>query len=709
MRDFVLRGLVQYSALPLLALGCAAAPVYALAGPAARAPSNADGTPSGSASSASQILVIGHLPAPISEASEAIVDITSAPIERIENTLRDVAGLQQFRRSDARSANPTSQGVTLRGLGGNASSRALLFVDGVPQADPFGGWISWPQYDALDPGSVRVRRGGGQPSLGPGALAGTIEIDSRQWPQQVTASAAYGSRNSVIAKANALSGSRRNHVSIGGSFARGDGFIPVVARQRGSVDRAAEYRQGAMFLRAAAPVSGSTELQANLRAFFDERERGFEFSDNQNSGVDASIRAVNRSDGWQWSALGYVQLREFATRFGSIADDRNAVRLVLDQYSVPSTGLGARAEIRPPVGGNAEIRIGGDWRRSIGATNERFFFIGDAPQRSRKAGGRTDTYGGFVEGSWKPDDRMTLSVGGRVDRWHIANGSIRTLNLPAARVISDIEFADRKGWVGSGRAGFAWTPDANRTVTLRGAAYLGWRLPTLNELYRPFRVGAVTTSANALLKPEQLRGGEIGVDFGNSDPFKFSVTAFWNELDDAVANVTLADGSGNRQRQNLRNIQSKGVEFDARYEMAGLFGMNIGRQSFVMEARYAYVDARVRGGGAAAALDNLRPAQVPSHSASFGLGYDDRPGFKAGISMRYYGAQFEDDMNSRLLADAVTLDAWAGHAIGGNDGWTVELRAENLFGQEVQAGLSSSDIIERANPRTIWLGLRTKI
>src|ERR1043165_7474975 len=66
---------------------------------------------------------------------------------RLEDLLRDIPGFQQFRRSDSRTANPTSQGATLRALGGNASARALLMLDGVPQTDPFGGWIAWPAYD----------------------------------------------------------------------------------------------------------------------------------------------------------------------------------------------------------------------------------------------------------------------------------------------------------------------------------------------------------------------------------------------------------------------------------------------------------------------------------------------------------------------------------------------------------------------------------
>ena len=103
-------------------------------------------------------------------------EIEQAPSHELDQVLKDVPGVQLFRRSDARSGHPTSQGITLRALGGNASSRALLVLDGVPQSDPFGGWVNWPAYDAADLAEVRVVRGGGSVANGPGALAGTIEM-----------------------------------------------------------------------------------------------------------------------------------------------------------------------------------------------------------------------------------------------------------------------------------------------------------------------------------------------------------------------------------------------------------------------------------------------------------------------------------------------------------------------------------------------------
>ena len=154
--------------------------------------------------------------------------------------LRDIPGFQQFRRSDSRSANPTSQGATLRALGGNASSRALLILDGVPQTDPFGGWIAWPAYDPRRLGRIRVVRGGGTGADGPGALAGTIALDSAG-PGELegpAASLAYGSRDSVDAFAGYGARLGAGFVSVSGAFARGDGFVPIVARQQGPADRA---------------------------------------------------------------------------------------------------------------------------------------------------------------------------------------------------------------------------------------------------------------------------------------------------------------------------------------------------------------------------------------------------------------------------------------------------------------------------------------
>tara|TARA_R110001606_G_scaffold109151_7_gene234696 strand:- start:1327 stop:3441 length:2115 start_codon:yes stop_codon:yes gene_type:complete len=660
-------------------------------------------------------IVVSGLPVTRGDNVYNAVEIAMDDSQTVENSLRDVPGLQQFRRSDARSANPTSQGVTLRGLGGNASSRALLVLDGVPQADPFGGWVAWPGYDALALASARITRGGGSVTDGQGAISGTIELFSDNVGDLIELGAAYGSRNSV--DADLLFGRElgQGQLTISANYARGDGFIPIIEGQRGSVDRPAEYEQAGLAVRFVAPLTDNVELQSNVRAFTDDRERGFAFSENHNDGADASIRLVDRTSDWQWSALAYVQIRNFDVSFGGVADDRNSVSRVFEQFNVPSTGLGARFEVRPPVGDDVELRIGSDWRRTEGVTNENFFFAdNDTPRRSRRAGGSTTTYGGFVEASVQASDALLLTGGGRVDFWSMDDGfrkEIELINPFPGSVRTDEQFIDRSDTEFTGRGGFAF--EASDALTLRGAAYLGWRLPTLNELFRPFRVGSDATAANELLEPERVKGAELGLDW-ESGVAKFGITAFYNQLDNAVANVTLDNGPGvfpgvgfvaadgtYSQRQNLEAIKSRGIEIDAEFDLAEL------TEGLTFRAAYSYVDAKVDGTGDAAGIDGLRPAQVPRHNASGSIRWERDNGTGASLSARYIGQQYEDDVNILSLADAFTIDGRMALAV--TDRLLVETRVENLLDARVDAAVGSNGIIERAFPRTFWVGLRAKI
>ncbi len=655
-----------------------------------------------------EIVVSGRgLEATIGDTAFDIVTIDRARLldsasGRLEDVLRDVAGLQQFRRSDARSANPTSQGVTLRGLGGNAASRALLVLDGVPQADPFGGWVAFPAYAPERLGRIRVARGAGL--FAPGALAGTIELDSAT-PDQLSplsGAVAYGSRDSIDADAAVTGQFGRGFATLSADYARGDGFVPIVAGQRGAVDRPARYEQLSVAARAVVQIGATTELQANLLGFTDRRERGFAFSENGSDGADGSVRLVGRG-AWRWSALAYVQTRAFQSRFAAITPARSAVTPTLDQYNTPATGTGARLELQPPLGGGFDLRLGGDWRRTTGRTLENFTYLNGQPTRNRIAGGRSTTAGAFADLAWSAG-ALTLSAGGRLDRWTIRDGRLLERTLATGATLTNLAYPDRSGWEGTGRAGISFA--ASGALTLRAAAYAGWRLPTLNELYRPFRAGADATAANPLLSPERLQGAEIGVELRPAEGIRLAATLFENRLENAIANVTIARGPGTfpgvgfvsaagfyRRRENLDAVRARGIEFDG----SARFG------DLALAASYAYTDSKVRGSGVTGALDGLRPAQTPRHAGSATLAWAAR-GFAASATVRYVGAQFEDDQNGRSLADAVTIDARVAAPLGKR--LSIELRGENLADTRVEAAISADGVIERATPRTLWVGLR---
>ena len=656
------------------------------------------------------VIVTGHgLVAPPGTAAYGSVLIgrdrlTNDASGRIEDVLRDVAGFQQFRRTDSRAANPTSQGATLRALGGNASSRALVLLDGVPQADPFAGYIP---FSALSPSRlsvVRVTRGGGVGPFGAGAVAGTIELESAgpDTLAPITGRAFYGSRNASELEGGITPRLGAGFVSIDGRWDRGDGYVLTPPEQRGRVDVPARYESWSVGLRAVAPLAPGRELQTRALLFGDERLRGQRGTDNASRGADASVRLISRGP-WGLDLIGYVQERGFRSGFVATSADRSMSTPSLDQFKTPSIGLGGKVEVRPPVGPDHLLRVGVDTRYTQGRTNERFRYLAGAFTARRRAGGNTQTTGFFIEDDWTLG-RVVLTGGARADRWDIRDGSLVERTIATAATTQNSVYPDRGGWRGSYRGGVLWR--ATDAIHLRGAGYTGFRLPTLNELYRPFRVGADATAANAALGLERLAGGEGGIDFRPLPTMRLSLTGFYNELSGAIANVTLGRGpglfpqvgfvaAGGRfsQRQNVRAIEVTGLEATADARI-GAFRLN---------ASYALTDARVRADGVSAALNGHRPAQSPVNQASATLGWSRDRLADVSITARYAGPQNEDDLGTRRLPETLTADAAVAVPLRG--GVRLVGRVENFADARVVSGLSGAGIEDLGTPRTFWIGL----
>ena len=602
---------------------------------------------------------------------------------RIESILTDVAGFQQFRRSDSRSANPSAQGASLRALGGNASSRTLVLLDGVPMADPFFGYIP---FSALVPerlSAVRVTRGGGVGAFGAGAVAGTIELASATRDQLPTlaASALYGSRDATELSASLTPSLGAGFLSLSGRWDRGDGFQTTPRDQRVPATVPAAYDGWSANLRAVVPVGGTDELQFRTTLFHDERTLRFRGANSLSEGQDASIRYASHGR-WQVDALAYVQARNFAN---IVISSNPPFRKTLDQRSTPSTGIGGKIELRPPVGGGHLLRVGMDSRFAAGDMFEDAYSAATGLVTARRhAGGRQRTIGMFVEDDWTLGN-LVLTGGIRADRWTISDGFFRVAGSPA----NSRDFKDRAGWEVSARAGALL--HLNDKVALRGAAYTGFRLPTLNELYRPFVVFPVTTEANPALSPEQLKGVEAGIDLMPVRSVTLSATAFYNRLDDAIANVTM--GTNLRRRDNVDAIIAKGVELtaSARHGAMSLY------------ASYAYSHSAVRAPGDL--FDGLSPAQTPRHSASATFAWQRQQGPGLSATLRYVSAQYEDDLHVDRLPGFLTIDAVARLPLG--HGLQLVARGENLFDEDVLTRrVSSSTAVseDMGAPRTLWIG-----
>ena len=604
---------------------------------------------------------------------------------RIEDALAAVAGFQQFRRSDSRSANPSAQGVTLRALGGNATSRSLVLLDGVPMADPFFGYVPLSAIAPERLASARVTRGGGSGAFGSGAVAGTIELDSA------------GPRQLGLFSGEALADDRGESTlsatlapKLGAGFAvaslrwdRGQGFWTTPERQRVPASARARYDGWSFALRGVAPLTPDVELQARGLAYADARTLRFVGADSTSSGQDASLRLVG-SGHWQFDALAYLQARNFS----NIVISATSLRKTLDQRATPSTGWGGKLELRPPVGDGRVLRLGIDWRVTSGAMFENAYSgITGLVTARRSAGGQNSDLGLFAEHDWTLGP-VTLTAGMRGDRWRVTGGFFREANAAGAVTINN-SFADRAGWEWSGRGGLVVRAD--QRLALRGAVYSGLRAPTLNELYRPFTVFPVTTRANASLINERLFGFEAGIDWTPSPALSLSVTAFDNRVAGAVANVTI--GTNLRERRNVDAIRARGVEL----------GLSAKVGTVSIDSSLAWTDARVEASGTSAALNGLRPAQTPEIAANASLAWTPAPGWRLAISARHVGMQFEDDLQTDRLPAATTIDLFA--LVPLDPRFSLVFRVENLTdAQVVTRNVAGS--IDLGAPRTVWAGMR---
>lgn len=652
-----------------------------------------DGTPasSGAETAADPIVVTGRpLDPPGGTAAYDRQDLDAARLRssasgRIEDALSAVAGLQQFRRSDSRSANPTAQGVTLRALGGNATSRSLVLLDGVPVADPFFGHVP---LSALAPERLalaRVMRGGGAGAFGAGAVAGTIELESA------------GASELGLFEGEALADDRGETVlsgslapRLGSGFAvvsarwdRGEGFWTTPTSQRGPASAKARYMSWSTSLRGVAPLTPDIELQVRGLLFGDQRTLRFKGADSTSSGEDASLRLVGRG-AWRFELLGYVQARNFS----NVVISATSLRKTLDQRATPATGWGGKAELRPPLGAGHVLRLGADWRVASGTMFEDAYSgVTGLITARRAAGGRNADLGLYLEHDWQLG-ALTLTGGARADRWSVAAGWLREANAAGA-VTADSRFAPRTGWATSVRGGAVL--DLGKGLALRGSAYSGLRQPTLNELYRSFTVFPVVTRANAALGNERLVGFEGGIDYAPIPALRLSLTAFDNRVRHAIANVTIA--ANLRERRNVDAIHARGVELGA----SGALG------ALRIDGSLAWTDSRVEAGGTSLALDGLRPAQTPKLAASVTLAWQPNAGWRFAATLKHVGAQFEDDLQTDVLPAATTLDAFAELPLTGKV--SLVLRAENLTDAQVVTR-NQGGSLDLGTPHTLWAGLR---
>jgi outer membrane receptor protein involved in Fe transport len=627
-----------------------------------------------------------RLPSAASSTVLTAAELSNMAAGALDDALRATPGFTLFRRSSSRVANPTTQGVTLRGVSGSGASRTLVLADGVPLNDPFGSWVYWNRIPVAAVDRVEVVRGATGDLYGAGSLGGVVQLLTLQPSRtRVRATLDGGSHNTM--RGSLFGAAEKSGWNASGAYegVTTDGVYVVGSEVRGPIDTKADsdYHTGFFTL-----GRRMTDWHAAVRGagYSEERGNGTPVQVNSTDWTQFSFEAGGILAGGVFdlhvvgSSQDYYQTFSAVTAAGGVP--RSAERLTFEQF-IDTSHRALNAQWSRAFNRVTTI-FGVDVRHTESHQDEnRFVLVSGVntlnPLSPFPSGGTENVVAAYARASIQATDSVTLELGARGDAW---SSEPEDAALPT----KDVSYL-------SPRAAISWR---SGRFQMQASTYYANRTPSLNELHRRFAVGNSVTNANPLLEPETLTGVEGGV-LTQFDRASIRATAFFNNLDGAIANVTLSQTPAQivRQRQNSDTIRATGleIELDARFT-----------NTLSANAQIVLTSSHFRGSVATPALEGNEVPQVPNWQGGFSLTWADPRLLTAATQVRFSGDQWDDDLNTPAfeLQQYAVWDATVSRAIVRSV--HAFLAVENILDTEFDT--ARTPIRSIGWPRTVRVGAR---
>jgi outer membrane receptor protein involved in Fe transport len=615
-----------------------------------------------------------------------------------DDQLRQLPGVELFRRSSSLVANPTSQGISLRALGSTSASRTLVTEDDVPLNDPLGGWIHWQEQPELSIQSIELVRGGASDLYGSSAIGGVVNIIPARPPalpssKGLEVRSTFGGEgtydNSLLTAARS---GPWNLLAAGGLIGT-DGYIQESPSQRGPVDVASNvHSQNALVL--------AGRDFANLKFFV----RGTGFDESRHNGTPYQMNAtrlIRYSTGADWQNAHSTSLalrfygsdERYRQTFSSISNLPNfgdpacAFRCgeTPSKFSyVPDNELGASAHWSQPFGADLLLVAGADAHDVRVWDREQSYTGTDALTNLADHQRDSATY---VEAMWA-HKAWTLVASSRMDWFQNYDGHETQFN-GTTWTPTVAQPPQRAEPIYDPRLGLSYKLSDHWALTASG--FRAFRAPTPSELYRSTQVGNQLTLANGNLLSERATGWEAGLAAERSWG-SFRSSYFLTQVNRPIAALTTNPTSSPilLMRENLGQIESRGVSLD--YELAP-------RSWLAVDGGYQYAHAVVSRG--TQDLGNWIP-EVARNMATLNL-RASRPRLGTiSLESRLSGRQFDDDANANLLHGYFRLDAYASHNFGKRPQFEIFAAGENLFNRSIE--VSKTPTTTLGQPRTARAG-----
>ena len=586
--------------------------------------------------------------------------------QTLDDKLRQVPGFSLLRRSGSQTANPTSQGVSLRGLGASGASRALVLVDGIPINDPFGGWVYWARVPQASLSEVQIVPGGVSALYGNDALGGVVNMETRPAVEtDANIQASYGNENSPFGSGWGAVRFGQWDLSASGEGFRTDGYIDVPQALRGTVDRDVNVQYGTGNLRIERLFGDRGRAFLDGELYGEDRQNGTSLQIN-----DTTIRQLSFGTDYDSASAGLFTLRlyggteNYHQTFSSVAANRDSESLT-DIQNVPVQHTGLIGQWSKQVLSRLTMLAGVDGTYVKGVSLETTYSAGN-PTADLSNGGTQEALGSFLEGIVKITQRWSVTLAGREDLWSNYDASSIRIPVHGSETMTNYPARGQNAFNPRVTTSYRVT---NRVV-LYASGYRSFRAPTLNELYRSFRVGNVETLANAYLRAERFSGGEAGARttaWNNRVSIHGSV--FGGDVTNPVENVTLSSSPTliNRVRENLGRTQSIGFQLGTDIRFTNRISLSAG---------YQFTDSIVASyPGEPALVGNLIPL-VPRSTFTFQGTWLAPQRFTVAIQGRAESNEFDDDQNMFPLGSAFVLSATVSHPLP--KGFDVFFQGENL-------------------------------
>ncbi len=577
-------------------------------------------------------------------------------------------------------------------------ARTLVLSDGLPLNDAFGGWVYWDRVARASIEQAEVVRGGSSDLYGSDALSGVINLVSREPKLAVaTADIAYGNRNTFDLSFFTGFSWGGWFSSVSGELLTTDGYYIVRPEIAGAADEPAASDHRLLQLKvgygwgtgSVSRVPQSVYLRGSL--FDEDRKNGTKLqrNDTATESLAAGFR-FETGDGSNWQGAIYGNQQRFHQTFTAVSANRQTETPIRDQ-SVPSSDAGGFLNWSRLSWRRHLLLAGADLRGVRGSSDE-LVYVAARPTSTVSAGGRQFRSGFYFQDLISFTARLQLTLVGRYDYWTDTSAYSIDRNL-ATGIVRPTFFPERNEDAFSPRVAILY--QASESIRLRGAFYKAFRAPTLNELYRSFRVGDTLTQANERLGAERLTGGETGITWNPGHRLATRLTGFWTETADPIANFTVSITPAliTRQRRNLGRTRSRGLEAEMNFVV---------REDWQISGGYIFSDSTVTEAPQDASLVGLWIPQIPRHQFTLQTSYSNPKYATVGLQFRASGNQFDDDQNRLPLGSFAVVDFFASRKIAG----PVEafFAVQNLLNEVYTVGRTPLETI--GAPRLVRGGLR---